>query len=37
MKWTFDFTPKAERALQKQVALQAWEAGKVVREVFYHG
>ena len=38
VEWAFDFTPKGgERVLQKQVALQTWKNGKIVREVFYHG
>lgn len=38
VEWTFDLTPKGgERTLQKQVAVQTWRGGKVVREVFYHG
>ena len=38
IEWVFDFTPKGgERVVQKQVALQTWRNGKVVREDFYHG
>ena len=38
VEWTFDFTPKGgERVIQKQVALQTWKVGKVIKEVFYHG
>ncbi|MHC4377060.1 MAG: nuclear transport factor 2 family protein [Planctomycetota bacterium] len=38
IEWVFDFTPKGgERVVQKQVALQTWRDGKVVREDFYHG
>ena len=38
VEWTFDFTPKGgERTVQKQVAVQTWRDGQVVREVFYHG
>jgi len=38
VEWTFDLTPKGgERVVQKQVALQTWKDGKVVREDFYHG
>ena len=38
VEWAFDFTPKGgERVVQKQVAVQTWKDGKVVREVFYHG
>ena len=38
IEWTFDFTPKGgERLVQRQVALQTWKDGKVVREDFYHG
>ena len=37
VEWTFDLTPKGgERTLQKQVAVQTWRDGKIVREVFYH-
>jgi hypothetical protein len=38
VEWVFDFTPKGgERIVQKQVALQTWKDGQVIREVFYHG
>ncbi len=38
VEWTFDLTPSGgERTLQRQVALQTWRNGKVVRETFYHG
>ena len=38
VEWSFDLTPKGgERTVQKQVAVQTWRDGKVVREVFYHG
>ncbi len=38
VEWSLDFTPKgAERMVQKQVALQTWKDGKVIREDFYHG
>ena len=38
VEWTLDFTPKGgERVVQRQVALQRWRDGKVVREDFYHG
>jgi ketosteroid isomerase-like protein len=39
VEWTFEFTPKGsgQRVVQKQVALQTWKDGKVVREDFYHG
>ena len=37
VEWTFELTPKGgERTVQRQVALQTWKDGKVVREVFYH-
>ena len=37
-EWAFDVTPKGgERSVQKQVAIQTWRDGKIVREVFYHG
>jgi ketosteroid isomerase-like protein len=38
VEWTFDLTPKGgDRVQQKQVAVQEWRDGKVVRETFYHG
>jgi len=38
VEWRFDLTPKGgERVVQKQVAVQTWKNGKVVREDFYHG
>lgn len=38
IEWTLDFTPEGgERLVQKQVAVQRWRDGKVVRETFYHG
>ena len=38
IEWTFDLTPKGQsRVLQRQVAVQTWKNGKVVREDFYHG
>jgi len=38
IEWAFDLTPKGgERTLQRQVAVQTWRDGKIVREVFYHG
>ena len=38
VEWIFELTPKGgERTVQKQVAVQTWSDGKVVREVFYHG
>ena len=38
VEWTFELTPKGgERTVQKQVTIQTWRDGKVVREVFYHG
>ena len=38
VEWFFDMTPKGgERGVQKQVALQIWRDGKIVRETFYHG
>jgi len=38
VEWTFDITPKGgDRVQQKQVAVQQWNNGKVVRETFYHG
>lgn len=37
VEWTMDATPKgASRMTMRQVALQWWRDGKVVREVFYH-
>jgi hypothetical protein len=38
VEWTFDLTPEGgSRVQQRQVALQVWRDGKVVRETFYHG
>ena len=38
VEWAFELTPKGgERTVQKQVAVQTWKDGQVVREVFYHG
>ena len=38
IEWTLDFTPNGgDRVVQKQVAVQRWRDGKVVRETFYHG
>jgi ketosteroid isomerase-like protein len=38
VEWLFDLTPKGgTRVQQRQVALQVWRDGKVVRETFYHG
>ncbi len=38
IEWTFELTPKGgDRTVQKQVAVQTWRDGHVVREVFYHG
>jgi ketosteroid isomerase-like protein len=38
IEWVFDMTPaNGSRVQQRQVALQRWRDGKVVREVFYHG
>lgn len=38
VEWTLEFTPKGgERIVQRQVALQTWKNGKVIREDFYHG
>lgn len=38
IEWAFDMTFKgSDRITQKQVALQTWKDGKVVREDFYHG
>ena len=38
VEWTFDLTPNGgERVLQRQVSLQTWKDGQIVREVFYHG
>ena len=37
VEWTMDMTPKGgSRVTVRQVALQWWRNGKVVREVFYH-
>jgi len=38
VEWVFDLTPKGgERVVQKQVAVQTWKDGRIVREDFYHG
>ena len=38
VEWELEFTPKGgERIIQHQVSVQTWRAGKIVREVFYHG
>jgi hypothetical protein len=38
VEWIFDFTPKGgERVTQKQVAVQTWKGGRIIREDFYHG
>jgi len=38
VEWTMDVTPKGgARATMRQVAVQQWRDGKVVRETFYHG
>ncbi len=38
IEWTFDMAPKGgERVVQKQVAVQTWKGGKIIREDFYHG
>ncbi|OWY72125.1 hypothetical protein B7486_04145 [cyanobacterium TDX16] len=37
VEWVMEFTPKGgSRMVQRQVSLQTWRDGKVVREVFYH-
>lgn len=37
IEWTFEFTPRGgTRVKQRQVALQTWKNGQIVREVFYH-
>ena len=37
IEWTMEATPKGgARMTMRQVALQWWRNGKVVREVFYH-
>lgn len=38
IEWTFEISPKAggDRMVQKQVAVQTWKNGKIVREDFYH-
>lgn len=37
VEWSMDATPKGgDRTTMRQVALQWWRNGKVVREVFYH-
>lgn len=38
VEWVFELTPKGgSRVTQRQVALQTWRNGQVVREDFYHG
>lgn len=38
IEWAFDLTPAdASRTTQKQVSMQTWRNGRIVREVFYHG
>ncbi len=38
VEWAFDFTPKGgDRVVQRQVAVQQWRDGQIVREDFYHG
>ena len=38
VEWVFDMTPSGgERATSRQVSLQTWRDGQVVREVFYRG
>jgi hypothetical protein len=37
IEWSMDATPKGgSRMTMRQVAIQKWRDGKVVREVFYH-
>lgn len=37
IEWSFDITPKGgQRIVQRQVAVQQWHDGKIVRETFYH-
>ena len=37
VEWTFEVTPKGgSRVVMRQVALQTWNDGKIVREAFYH-
>ncbi len=37
VEWEFEMTPHGgARIVQRQVAFQTWEDGKVVREVFYY-
>ena len=38
IEWTLEFTPKGgARLALRQVGLQTWRNGKIVREVFHHG
>lgn len=38
VEWVFDLTPNGgERVQQRQVAVQVWRDGQVIRETFYHG
>ena len=37
IEWAFELAPKVgERTVQKQIAVQTWRDGRIVREVFYH-
>ena len=37
VEWVFEMTPKGgERTIQRQVAVQIWKDGKIVRETFYY-
>jgi ketosteroid isomerase-like protein len=38
VEWVFDLTPKGgSRIQQRQVAMQTWKDGRIVREDFYFG
>ena len=37
VEWVLEFTPKGgQRVVQKQVAVQTWKDGQVVKETFYY-
>jgi hypothetical protein len=38
VEWTLHFTPKGgDRVALRQVGIQTWRDGRIVREAFYHG
>ncbi|MEM9493297.1 MAG: nuclear transport factor 2 family protein [Myxococcota bacterium] len=37
IEWTFDMTPKGgQRVQQRQIAMQTWRDGQIIREDFYY-